>query len=306
MRGSDDFHGADSDASPAPWKLAVAQIEVVQGDVAGNVARCVASVDEAAAKGARMLVLPECAITGYAFEDAEAAQRAAVEVEGAALDSLRMRCAELGVYCVVGLIERVGVEIANAAVLFDDRGELAGMYRKAHLPCLGVDRFAMSGDLPPPVIETAIGRIGINICYDIRFAESARVTALKGADVIAHPANWPSEAAILGQHFVIVRAAENRVFVAAANRGDSEGGIEFAGLSQIVDPTGQVRAKADREPAVLVTDVDVVAARSKRTVRRPGAYETDIFADRRPELYGDLVAPRPETHPSATETRSKR
>jgi predicted amidohydrolase len=131
---------------------------------------------------------------------------------------------------------------------------------------------------------------GLSICYDIRFPESARSLALAGADLIAHSANWPSEAAILAEHFVAVRACENRVFFAAANRGDAENGTSFAGGSRVAGIDGEVLCAAERDEDLLLAEVDLSKAREKLIVRRPGAFETDLFGDRRPELYGALTS----------------
>jgi len=269
-------------------RIAVAQVEVCLADIEGNIARCLAALNAAAAAKARLVVLPECVLTGYVFENWEVAAATAVRLDGGAVERLRERCARLGIFCVAGLLEDGGASLHNTAILIDETGKVVGSYRKAHLPFLGVDRFVAAGSAPPPVFDTAIGRIGINICYDIRFPEAARIPALAGADVIALPATWPLPAKSLAEHFTIVRAAENRVVLAVANRGDSENGMGFVGMSQIVTADGRVIARATREPTVLAAEVRLSESRSKRTVRIPGSYETDVVDDRRPELYGAL------------------
>lgn len=281
-----------SGARPAQARVAVAQIECVLGDARANVAACVAAVDEAGAAGAELVVLPECALTGYVFDGLDEATAAALSLNGPELGALRAHCRERSLLVVVGLLERLDDVLHNTALLIGPEGRDLGVYRKSHLPLLGVDRFVMpGGDVAPAVFATPIGRIGLNICYDIRFPESARRLALAGADIVAHPANWPVEAAILAEHFCPTRACENRVVLAVANRGDAERGSEFVGRSQIVAADGEVLVRAERGPAVLTADVDLGQARAKRIVREAGRYETDLFGDRRPELYGALVAP---------------
>lgn len=279
--------------------IAVAQIDCSIGDVGINLARCLEQIDQAAALGAKLVVLPECSLSGYVFDRSDQVADVALALEAPELGALAARCAERAIHCVVGLIERErSGRLHNTAVLFGDDGKRLGVYRKTHLPMLGADRFVEPGqDAQPAVFETTFARIGVNICYDIRFPESARVLALAGADIIAHPSNWPTAARMLAEQFAPVRACENRVVVAVANRGDAENGTEFIGQSQIVAADGEVLARAGRGRALLTAEVDLAQARAKRIVRVPGAYETDLFADRRPELYGALVDPLPtQTH----------
>jgi predicted amidohydrolase len=270
--------------------IAVAQIAVRRGDVEANLSRCQAAIEHAAAEGAHLVVLPECSLSGYLYDDPHTALRAAVERDGPELAALADACSRAGVLSAIGVLEREGDALYNAAFLIGPNGPI-GAYRKAHLPLLGVDRFVQAGDAhEPAVFTTPIGRVGLSICYDIRFPESARSLALAGADLIAHPANWPSEAAILPERFVSVRACENRVFFAAANRGDAENGTSFVGGSRVADIDGTVLCAAERGEALLLAEVDLRKAREKLIVRRPGAFETDLFGDRRPELYGVLTS----------------
>ena len=101
-------------------------------------------------------------------------------VPGPSTAAIGAVCSELGVYVVVGLLERAGERLYNSAALVGPEG-LVGVHRKAHLPVLGVDRFVDPGDLPPVVYETEVGRIGMGICYELMFPEYTRVLALSGA-----------------------------------------------------------------------------------------------------------------------------
>jgi predicted amidohydrolase len=211
----------------------------------------------------------------------------AEEIPGPSTETLAEACARLGVYVVCGLLERDDDRLRNAAVFVGPDG-LIGSYRKTHLPFLGVDRFTVPGD-ELPVYDTPLGRIGVEICYDLRFPEATRTLALKGADVIAHPTNFPVAARIQTELITVARAAENRIFLLTANRVGKERTGEFCGWSQIVDPYGKRLAEAgETGEALLVADVDVEKARDKDYVI-PGEYELYLFGDRRPELYGALV-----------------
>jgi len=274
-------------------RVAVAQIEPRLGEVGRNLEACLARLSEAADAGAELLVLPECAIPGYMFDSAAEAMRFAEEVPGPTTEALAAECRRLSIHTVCGLLERDGDRLRNAAVLVGPDG-LIGTYRKTHLPFLGVDRFTVPGD-ELPVFETPIGRIGLEICYDLRFPEVTRALALQGADIVALPTAWPVAARIQAELITVARAAENRVYLLTANRVGKERGGEFCGRSQIVDPYGKRLAEADaNEEALLLGDVDLALARDKDYVI-PGDYEFYLFGDRRPELYGVLVDEVPLT-----------
>jgi predicted amidohydrolase len=268
-------------------QVAVAQIDPQLGEKERNLATCVARMEEAAAAGAQLLVLPECAIPGYMFESGDEALPFAEEIPGPSTEALESECARLGVHVVCGLIERDGDALRNAAVLVGPEG-LIGTYRKTHLPFLGVDRFVVPGDALP-VFDTPLGRIGIEICYDLRFPEVTRTLALQGADMVAHPTNFPLAAKVQTEVITRARAAENRIYLLTANRCGKERWGEFCGRSQIVDPYGTRLAETDETTeTLLVAEVDVEKARDKDYVV-PGEYELYLFGHRRPELYGALV-----------------
>jgi predicted amidohydrolase len=268
-------------------RVAVAQMEPILAEKERNLDACVARLEEAAAAGAELLVLPECAIPGYMFESAEEALPFAEEIPGPSVDTLVQECRRLGMHVVCGLLERDGDVLHNAAVLVGPEG-LIGTYRKTHLPFLGVDRFVVPGD-ELTVYDTPLGRIGVEICYDLRFPEVTRTLALKGADIVAHPTNFPVAARIQTELITVARAAENRIYLLTANRVGKERGGEFCGWSQIVDPFGTRLAEAgETEEALLVAEVEVEKARDKDYVI-PGEYELYLFGHRRPELYGALV-----------------
>jgi predicted amidohydrolase len=272
-------------------RAAVAQIDSKLGQVAHNLDLCLARIEEAAAAGAGLVVLPECAIPGYVFDSLEEALPFGEPIPGPSTEILGAAAQRLGLHIVCGMLERDGDRLYNAAPLIGPDG-LVGSYRKTHLPFLGVDRFVTPGD-EFHVYDTPLGRIGIEICYDLRFPEVTRALALAGADVVAHPTNFPVAARIQTEINTLARAAENRVFLLTANRVGKERSGEFCGWSQIVDPYGRRLVEADgSEETLLVADLDLEQARDKDYVI-PGEYELYLFGDRRPELYGSLVADHP-------------
>jgi predicted amidohydrolase len=186
------------------------------------------------------------------------------------------------------MLEREGDTLRNTAVLVGPDG-LIGRYRKTHLPFLGVDRFVQAGD-DLPVFETPLGRIGIEICYDLRFPELTRSLALHGAQIVAQPTNWPLAARSNADVLTRARAHENRIFVLTANRVGRERDAEFCGWSQICDIWGNRLVEADETGEGLFTaEIDPAQASEKDIIPAPGRYEMRLFDHRRPDLYGALV-----------------
>jgi predicted amidohydrolase len=287
-------------------RLACVQSNVAFGNFEENLSRAVARLREMKHQGVDLVVFPETYLTGYCVDSNEDAVKLAMQVSsseaapnmvensGAAtatgiLDRLSKACDEIDILAVVGFAEREGTLLFNTAALLEP-GEAPRYYRKSHLPDLGFDKFVQPGSALE-VFETRLGKIGILICYDLRPPEAARVLALKGAELIVLPTNWPMGAEVSAEHIAIARAAENRVFIASCNRTGEENGFRFIGRSKIVHPTGRVLAAAGEGEEVIVADLDLAEARQKRTVAIPGRYETDVFTCRQPDLYRTLIEP---------------
>ncbi len=271
-------------------QVAAAQISPQITAVAENRDKIEDALRRAVTKGARLLVCPECALTGYAYDSRVEASPHAETMPGPASDYLGRITRELDAYLIFGLLEKDGTRLYNSAALLGPEGLLA-VYRKTHLPVLGVDRFADAGNGPLQVIQTPIGGIGMMICYDAVFPECARELGLGGADILALPTNYPvGKANRIIEHVLPARTIENRVFLVAANRVGLERGTTFAGRSCIIDVSGELLAAAgaDREE-IIMAQIDPALARQKRIVVRPGEYETDCDAHRRPDLYHRLT-----------------
>lgn len=271
-------------------KIAAVQMDVKILDKAGNLKKILRLLREAAQGGAQIVIFPECALTGYCFESIEEAFPDSESVPGPSTEAVAQVTKQLDSTAVIGLLERAGERVYNAAAVVDPSGVL-GTYRKIHLPHLGIDRFVAPGDRPFSAFPTAHGRIGVNICYDCSFPEPGRVVKLQGAQLLAIPTNWP-----LGSdswpHVPNVRATENHMIVAAADRVGEERGYRFAGHSQIVDFSGKCLAEAgEKEETILYADVNLAAADDNCVVRRPGVYEINRIADRRPEMYKPITDP---------------
>ena len=271
--------------------IAGVQMDVELGAVAANLGRMQERLAEAAGNGAKLVVFPECAVTGYCFETAAEAREVAEPVPGPITERMSQLCREYGVHAAFGMVESDGERLFNAAVLAGPEGVL-GSYRKIHLPYLGLDMFTTPGDRLFRVDHVGNVRVGMSICYDGSFPESTRSLALLGADLILLPTNWPPGAETTAEYVTNARAVENNVYFMAVNRVGTERGFRFIGHSKIADPHGNTLAEArGADEQILYAEVDPHKARRKHLVRVPGKHEIDRIADRRPEMYGLLTEP---------------
>ena len=274
---------------PDNVKVAAVQMDSKIMGNSENLDRILYETHTAADNGAELIVFPECALTGYVFTSREEATPYMEPIPGLSIDKLAACCRELGVHVTVGLLETDADRCFNTAVLLGPRG-LIGKYRKNHLPFLGIDRFLDPGNEPFRVYQTSIGNIGIHICYDCNFPESARVMTLMGADILVLPTNWPEGRGKIVNYVVNTRAYENKVHLVAVDRVGAERGTKFIGNSKIVDAWGDtlVQASSDNEE-VIYAEVSLADARQKRIVFKAGEFELDFINDRRPELYGQIT-----------------
>lgn len=268
--------------------LAVVQFAPTFANPKENTERIRDYIASCAKAGAHLAVFPEAALTGYCFSTREEAENSAISREAPYLLQIEKTCAQTKCGVIVGFAEQENQDLYNSAAFYTPSG-LLGIYRKTHLPLLGLDRFAKRGDRLEP-FESPYGKIGILICFDNRFPESARTLALKGAEIICLPTNWPQTAEKNSDWVCPTRAMENHVFFAAANRVGEEKGFRFVGRSKIISPSGEILASADHtEETVLVAQIEPAKARSKHVVIRPKEYELNLWGERRPDLYSVIA-----------------
>ncbi len=249
------------------------------GDISRNVDRALATLASASAD---LIVLPELFSTGYQFTSIEEARDLAEEVpSGLTTQRLADFSHERSAFIAAGIAERDGDRIFNSAFLTGPEGYI-GVYRKTHL--FHEEKLWFSpGDTGFRVWDTTIGRLGVMICFDWFFPESARTLSLMGADIIAHPANLVLP---FCPDAMVTRCLENRVFAITANRTGSEerGGrerLDFIGTSQITSCRGKILARASRDGEEYIeAEMDPAEAQDKQLNRY-----NNLFADRRPEKY---------------------
>ncbi len=262
------------------------QANVVFGDAKANAARAVEKILHSSAD---LLVFPEAFLTGYAVSSREEALRIAISTVDPVWTSIQNACDSKSTAAIIGFAGRDGDRLFNGAALVRPHQALA-LYKKTHLPWLGFDQFAEVGD-ELEVFEIGDVRVGILICYDLRPPEATRVLAIKGADVLVLPTNWPVGAETSAEHLSIARAIENRIYVVTCNRTGSEGGFDFIGRSKIIDPAGKVLATTSQDfehEEVISASIDPEQSRKKRLVLIPGRYEIDVMGCRQPDLYREL------------------
>jgi predicted amidohydrolase len=261
-------------------KIAAAQISCSLGDVEANVRKMRDFSARAKEAGASLVVFPEMADTGYSMCVIQ--KSASAWTEGA-VPQLKETAKELGIGIISGVSEREVGAIYNSQVAIDATGEIVAKYRKIHLfgaPPIGEHTCFSPGN---QLVSFSMGdlRLGLTICYDLRFPEVYRALACgQDANVFIISSAWPFPRAEHMRVLAVARAIENQSYVVLSNRVGKDDGVLTCGGSAIIDPYGVTvaAASADREELV-VAEVSDEIIRSVRD-RMP------VFADRRENVYG--------------------
>ncbi|MBC9906415.1 MULTISPECIES: nitrilase family protein [Achromobacter] len=287
------MQASEPQRSPAAvtWVASV-QMEPAIGETAANIARSIELVEQAAAQGARLVVLPELANTGYMFDSRDEAYALAEAVpEGPSSQAWIALAQRLGIYLVAGIAERAGGRLYNSALVAGPDGYL-GTYRKLHL--WGDENlYFEAGDLGLPVFDTELGRIGVAICYDGWFPEVYRLLAVRGADIVAVPTNWvpmpgqTRDGPVMAHALTMSGAHSNGLTVVCADRVGTERGQPFVGRSLIVGSQGWTAAgpaSIDQEE-VLLAPIDLKASRRARQLND----FNHVLRDRRRDIYDEQL-----------------
>lgn len=258
-----------------------------------NIAETLRLIADAAANGARLIVLPELAGTGYSFDTREEAYAHAEPVpDGPACAAWIDAARKHDAYIVAGIAELDGVAMYDTAVLIGPGGFI-GKYRKTHL--WNREKLIFTPGDSYPVFDTKIGRIGLLICWDIWFPEVARILVAQGADVICSVNNWvftppplfDDAGRCMASYLTMSASHVNNVPIVAANRVGEERGGKFLGCSLITGvhgwPAGAI-ADAESE-TILYADLDIVESRSAVVWNELN----DLPRDRRTDLYDTLL-----------------
>jgi N-carbamoylputrescine amidase len=277
-------------------EITVAAIQLAFGeDIDANIARVEARVREAAAKGAQVILPPELFEGPYfcRVEDEGLFANAKPTAEHKAVLAMQKLAAELKVTIPTSFFEADGPHFYNSLAMIGPDGKVQGVYRKSHIPDgPGYEEkfYFRPGNTGFKVWDGAGTKLGVGVCWDQWYPETARAMMLMGAEILFYPTAIGSEphdegldTARLWRRAMVGHAVSNVVPVVAANRVGTEHGQTFYGTSFITDERGDILAELDREEEGVVTatlDLD-------RVRRHRAAF--GFFRDRRPELYGRLV-----------------
>ncbi|MEQ8270837.1 carbon-nitrogen hydrolase [Algiphilus sp.] len=290
---------------PPSRRLTAAVVQHPCGeDTAANLQSSIAAIRDAAAQGAQLILLQELHRSRYFCQDEHPDRFDLAEpIPGPSSEALGAVAAELGVVIVASLFERRAAGLYhNTAAVLDADGRLAGIYRKMHIPDDPgyYEKFYFTpGDLGFEPIDTAVGRLGVLVCWDQWYPEAARLMALAGAELLLYPTaiGWNPQEAVEEQHrqrdawrtIQRAHAIANGLPVLVANRcgfePDPSGvlpGAQFWGGSFIAGPQGELLAEAEDQPTTLLADIDLAAGEQ---VRRWWPF----LRDRRIDAYADLL-----------------
>lgn len=287
--------------SQRPFQVGLIQMRC-STDPDENVRRACDFLRQAAEKGAQIACLPELFRTQYFCQVEDPALFDLAEpIPGPTSEALAAVARETGLTIVGSLFERRAAGLYhNTVVVLDGGGSIVGIYRKMHIPDdpLYYEKYYFTpGDLGFQCFETSSARVGTLICWDQWYPEAARLTALRGAEILFYPTaiGWhPREKAEFGaaqadawQTMQRAHAIANGVFVAAVNRigheGPSDGGLEFWGGSFLADPFGRILARAG------VDTEDVLVATCDPSLMEETRRNWPFLRDRRIDAYGPIA-----------------
>jgi predicted amidohydrolase len=276
----------DLSAISPSYRVAAVQYSPQLGEKERNIRELGLLVQEAITHQARLIVLPEMSATGYCWLSREEIAPYVEPIPGPTTEYFQQLATQYRCYIAVGLpeVDPLTQVYYNSVALLGPDG-LVGTYRKLH-SYIAEPRWARDGDRGLPVWETELGHISTLICMDAGYCESARIAALRGADVVLLLTNWDDEACPAS--LWMARAFENGVYVVASNRYDRERGVQFGGGSCVLNPDGSIQAYLDNGAGIVYGEVDIRRSRDKRW---GGNNEVtgDRLADRCPAEYVSLV-----------------
>ena len=276
-------------------RVAAVQLAPVVGRLSDNQDAASTAIAASIRAGADLVVLPELATSGYVFESVEEARSVAIQTDSALfVDWAKLASERAGSVIIAGFAE-LGADglLYNSAAAVDETGVL-GVYRKVHLWDTEKN-FFQPGAASPLVLNTAQGRVGVMICYDLEFPEWTRLAALSGVDILAVPTNWPNVERPAGERMPEVQigmaaARVNRMAIACADRSGSERGVHWSEATTIIGADGWIIDTAGAGVGTAWAEIDLTVSQDKRLTELSHAFD-----DRRPGLYAALVSEEPNT-----------
>jgi len=273
-------------------KVAAIQFEPRMGAKEHNVDALLRLADDAARAGARLITTPEMATTGYCWRSRDEIAPEVEPVPGPTTARFAALAQRHGCHLVLGMPEvdpATGLYY-NTAVLIGPDGVI-GRHRKSH-PYISEPKWAAPGDLGHQVFDTPVGRIGMLVCMDLHFVETARLLRLAGAQILCHISNWLAERT--PAPYWISRAAENGCYLVESNRWGLERGVQFSGGSCVIGRDGAILATVDAGDGIAYADLTLDETPDESADQTPDESAARgpcaPLARRRPELYAGLMA----------------
>ncbi|RQS01987.1 MULTISPECIES: carbon-nitrogen hydrolase family protein [unclassified Burkholderia] len=243
-------------------QVELAQLSLIDGDVAHNTRKVIDTIGRVdVAGGTKLIVFPETTLSGFPTRDnvAEVAQT----LDGPGLSAVRDAARQKGVAVAVGLAERDGNRFYNTTVLVDEQGDIVLRYRKTHLWASDVGVFT-PGDRFATCIWNGL-TVGLLICYDIEFPETARAVGALDADLLIVTNGNMDPFGPVHRRAIAARAMENQMFAVMVNRcGAGDDNLTFAGLSALVDPFGETALELGRVETVVQANLDLTRLEASR------------------------------------------
>jgi predicted amidohydrolase len=262
-------------------KISIAQFAVKRGDATANLARISELSEEAASFGAEILCLPEMCTTGFDWSS----NREQLADASSSIAELKDIAQEHGIAICGSFLEKT--ELGNAANCFhyiDAKGSLLARYRKMHLFTLFHEECHVEAGNQCVVFDTAYGKMGASICYDLRFPELFRQNTKAGALLHILPAAFPHPRLEHWRKLICARAIENQTYFIAANQsgvedhGSGVGETHYFGHSMVVDPGGVIVAEANEDECLLQVEIDLSnVSRVRKELSAWDDRRTDIF-----------------------------
>ena len=261
------------------YKVAAVQYEPSQFKKDYNVSSLINLCEEAAKNGAKLIVTPEMGTTGYCFLNRKEISSLVEQIPGPTTEKFYEIAKKFNCFIVIGLpeVDKETQLYYNTAVLIGPKG-IIGKHRKSH-SYIAEPKWSAPGQ-DHLVFDTEIGKIGILICMDIHFIETARLVALQKADIIIHISNWLGERTP-GPYW-ISRAFENSCYLIEGNRWGLERTVQFSGGSCVINPDGSIASVIDKGDGLAYANIDISWSRKRQVLNEK------IFDHRRPEMYLNL------------------
>lgn len=261
--------------------VGVVQFDVVEGGLEANLTRAFQGLMKLAEAGCHLAVLPEMWSCGFDNENLGTMASETPEI----LARLQAFAARENMVVAGSLPEEADGAVVNTLYAVDRDGEIKGAYRKLHLFSPTGEDLHFAAGSEAVVAETSIGRLGLMVCYDLRFPELARGLVLDGAEILVVPAQWPAARLVHWETLLKARAMENQCFVVGANRVGRSGNLIYKGASQVVSPLGDELAHGGSADGEVVALMD-------RKVMASAREHVPCLEERRPMCYSRRLTER--------------